>query len=85
MIAAVTCVHSIRSPGLSLSLDYDSGGRLVAITDGDGNITVVERAGASPTGILGPYGQRTGLTLTATTIWRTSPTRLESPLRSRMW
>jgi YD repeat-containing protein len=45
--------------------DYDSGGRLIAITDGDGNITVVERAGASPTGILGPYGQRTGLTLDA--------------------
>ena len=36
------------------------------ITDGDGNVTTIERDGnGNPTGILGPFGQRTTLTLNA--------------------
>ena len=45
---------------------YDSGHLLDTITDGDGNVTTIERDGnGNPTGILGPYGQRTTLTLNA--------------------
>jgi RHS repeat-associated protein len=45
---------------------YDSGRLLVTITDGDGNVTTIERDGnGNPTGILGPYGQHTALTLNA--------------------
>lgn len=41
---------------------YDSGGRLATITDGDANITTVDRDGAGvPTAIVGPFGQRTTL------------------------
>jgi RHS repeat-associated protein len=41
---------------------YDAAGRLASITDGDGNVTTVERDGAGqPTAIVGPYGQRTTL------------------------
>ena len=43
---------------------YDSAGRLVAITDGDGNQSVIERAGNGiPSAIMGPFGQRTRLTV----------------------
>lgn len=43
---------------------YDANGRLASITDGDGNLTTVERdASGQPTGMLGPYGQRTELTV----------------------
>jgi RHS repeat-associated protein len=43
---------------------YDSAGRLASITDGDTNITTIERdlAGA-PTAIVAPFGQRTALTV----------------------
>lgn len=42
---------------------YDSAGRLVSSTDGDGNATTIERSPTGvATGILGPYGQRTLLT-----------------------
>ena len=42
---------------------YDGNGRLVSVTDGDNNVTTVERNGAGdPTAIVGPYGQRTTLT-----------------------
>lgn len=45
---------------------YDPNHLLAAITDGDGNVTTIERdAGGNPTGIVGPYGRRTGLTLDA--------------------
>ena len=42
---------------------YDSNGRLLTITDGDGNITTITRDGnGNPTGIVGPYGQVTSFT-----------------------
>jgi YD repeat-containing protein len=45
---------------------YDSAGRLTTITDGDGNVTRVERnAGGIPTAIVAPFGQRTTLSLDA--------------------
>jgi RHS repeat-associated protein len=43
---------------------YDPAGRLVTITDGDGNVTTIERdGGGNPTALLAPDGQRTTLTL----------------------
>jgi RHS repeat-associated protein len=43
---------------------YDAAGQLATITDRSGNVTTVERdAMALPTGILGPFGQRTTLDL----------------------
>ncbi|MFO1352645.1 MAG: hypothetical protein U1F68_19025 [Gammaproteobacteria bacterium] len=45
---------------------YDSAGRLGKITDGSSNITTIQRAAnGSPTGILGPFGQTTMLTVDA--------------------
>ncbi len=42
---------------------YDAAGRLITVTDGDGNITTIERNGTGdPTGILSPYNQLTALT-----------------------
>jgi RHS repeat-associated protein len=43
---------------------YDNAGRLIRITDGDGNQSVIERAGNGiPSAIVGPFGQRTRLTV----------------------
>ncbi|HCU57493.1 MAG TPA: hypothetical protein DF984_04590, partial [Anaerolineaceae bacterium] len=43
---------------------YDINNLLITITDGDNNVTTVERDGnGNPTAILGPYGQRTVLAL----------------------
>jgi RHS repeat-associated protein len=45
---------------------YNSAGRLVSVTDGDGNVTTIERlANGDPTAIVAPFGQRTTLTLNA--------------------
>ena len=45
---------------------YNSAGLLVSVTDRDGNVTTIERdANGKATGIVGPYGQRTGLTVSA--------------------
>ncbi|MBS1796125.1 MAG: carboxypeptidase regulatory-like domain-containing protein [Acidobacteria bacterium] len=45
---------------------YDAAGRLVSITDGDGNVTTIERDGAGkPTGIRSPYNELTSFTLDA--------------------
>ncbi|MGH8474248.1 MAG: RHS repeat-associated core domain-containing protein [Methylococcales bacterium] len=42
---------------------YDSAGRLTLVTDGDNNITTIERDGAgNPTGVLSPFNQRTMVT-----------------------
>ncbi len=41
---------------------YDSAGRLIQITDGDGNVTIIERSAQGvPVAIVSPYGQRTTL------------------------
>ena len=42
---------------------YDTAGHLSEIEDADGNITRIERSGATPTAIIAPDGQRTALTL----------------------
>jgi YD repeat-containing protein len=45
---------------------YDTAGRLINVTDGDGNILTVERDSAgNATAIVSPYGQRTNLILNA--------------------
>lgn len=45
---------------------YDAGGRLVTLTDGDANVTTIERdAGGDPTAIVAPGGQRTTVGLDA--------------------
>ncbi len=45
---------------------YDAAGRLSSITDGDGNVTTIDRdAGGNPLDIKGPYGQVTTLALDA--------------------
>jgi YD repeat-containing protein len=45
---------------------YDAAGRLASVTDGDGNITTIERLGdGTPTAIVAPFGQRTALAVNA--------------------
>jgi RHS repeat-associated protein len=45
-----------------LSFAYDSAGRLISVTDGDNNVTTIERDSfGNPTGIVSPYNQRTQL------------------------
>jgi RHS repeat-associated protein len=44
---------------------YDSTGFLTSVTDGNGNVTSVERTGGTATAIVGPHGQRTTLTVNA--------------------
>jgi YD repeat-containing protein len=51
-----------RTKALLHAFDYDMEGRLVAVTDGDGNRTTIERGEqGAPTAVVGPYGQRTQL------------------------
>ncbi|MEO5371598.1 MAG: hypothetical protein H7833_16130 [Magnetococcus sp. DMHC-1] len=45
--------------------EYDAAGLLVRIIDGDGDVTVIERAGKLPTAIVAADGQRTTLELDA--------------------
>ena len=42
-----------------LQFGYDANGYLGSITDGDQNVTTIERNGATPTAIVAPGGQRT--------------------------
>ena len=45
---------------------YSATGRLISVTDGDGNVTTIERdTNSNPTAIVGPYGQRTTLAVDA--------------------
>ena len=45
---------------------YDGAGRLTTVTDGDANVTTIQRNGSgNPTGILSPYNQLTTVTLDA--------------------
>jgi RHS repeat-associated protein len=51
-----------RTGAVLYTFGYDGSGRLVSVTDGDHNITTIERNGAGdPTAIVSPYGQRTTL------------------------
>src|SRR5205823_1490099 len=45
-------------------LQYDANGYLTSVTDADGNVSRIERAGATPMAIIAPGGQRTTLTVT---------------------
>ena len=43
---------------------YSAAGRLMSITDADGNVTSVQRDNSgNPTGIVGPFGQRTAISV----------------------
>ncbi|MDP2673555.1 MAG: RHS repeat-associated core domain-containing protein [Dehalococcoidia bacterium] len=56
-------LHGLTSAVL-YEFGYDGTGRLTAVTDGDGNVTTIERdTSGKPTAIVGPFGQRTDLTL----------------------
>ena len=45
---------------------YDGAGRLITVTDGDNNVTTIQRNGSGqPTGILSPFNQLTTVTLDA--------------------
>lgn len=56
------------------SFVYDTNGKLVTITDGDGNITTIEHDNlGNSTAIVGPFGQRTVLATTLTAICQVSP------------
>jgi RHS repeat-associated protein len=58
-------LHGLTAATL-LEFGYDATGHLATVTDGDGNVTTVERDGAgAPTAIVGPFGQRTALALDA--------------------
>ncbi|MDP1696697.1 MAG: RHS repeat-associated core domain-containing protein [Xanthomonadaceae bacterium] len=47
-----------------LTFARDSEGRLLSVTDADGNVTRIERDGnGQPTAIIAPHGQRTALTV----------------------
>lgn len=49
---------------LRYQFSYGTGNLLASITDGDGNVTTIERDGqGQPTGLIGPFGQRTTLAL----------------------
>jgi RHS repeat-associated protein/uncharacterized repeat protein (TIGR01451 family) len=51
---------------IDYSFGYDNAGRLTSVTDGDNNVTQIERDGSGkPTAIVSSYGQRTSLTLDA--------------------
>lgn len=53
-----------RTGAVRYEFGYDDAGRLITITDGDDNVTTIERDGnGSPTAIVGPFGQRTVLQL----------------------
>jgi len=52
--------------GVRFQFTYDSDGRVVGVTDGDGNITTIERdTTGNPTAIAAPGGQRTALAVDA--------------------
>ncbi|MDZ4349277.1 MAG: RHS repeat-associated core domain-containing protein [Xanthomonadaceae bacterium] len=49
-----------------LAFARDAEGRLLAVNDGDGNVTTIERdATGQPTAVIAPHGQRTALTVDA--------------------
>src|SRR5207244_3291991 len=51
---------------LRYQFSYDSAGLLASVTDGDGNVTTIERdARGNATAIVAPFGQRMALHLDA--------------------
>jgi RHS repeat-associated protein len=57
--------HSLTAATL-YTFAYNSAGRLVTVTDGDNNVTTIERdSNGNPNAIVGPFGQRTILSLDA--------------------
>src|SRR5262249_35103124 len=49
---------------LRYQVSYDSAGLLASVTDGDGNVTTIERdARGNATALITPFGQRTALLL----------------------
>jgi YD repeat-containing protein len=44
-------------------LGYDAGGYLTSVTDSAGNVTTIERTGATATAIVAPFGQHTVLSV----------------------
>ncbi|MDE2179981.1 MAG: tandem-95 repeat protein [candidate division NC10 bacterium] len=56
-------LHALTAATL-YTFTYDSDGRLTQVTDGDGNVTTIQRDGSgNPTAIVAPFGQQTTLTL----------------------
>ena len=55
-----------RTGVVLLQFAYDSAGHLTGMTDESGNVTTIVRADdGAPQAIVGPFGQRTALTLDA--------------------
>lgn len=53
-----------RTGAALLTFAYDADGRLAGMTDGDGNSTTIERdAAGAPLAVVGPFGQRTALSV----------------------
>jgi len=67
-----------------LTFTYDANGYPIAITDGDNNVTTIERNGAMPTAIVAPFGQRTVLASTADG-WLSSVTDPAGQVRSMQY
>jgi RHS repeat-associated protein len=76
-------LHALTGATL-LSFTYDANGYPIAITDGDGNVTTIERNGPLPTAIVAPFGQRTTLTTTPNG-WLASVTDPASQSRSMQY
>ncbi|MDX2029764.1 MAG: RHS repeat-associated core domain-containing protein [Blastocatellia bacterium] len=58
-------IHALTN-AVKYTFGYDAAGRLITITDGDNNITTIQRNGSgAPTGVLSPYNQLTTFTLDA--------------------
>ncbi len=56
-------LHALTAATL-YTFTYDSDGRLTQVTDGDGNVTTIQRDGSgNPTAIVAPFGQQTTLAL----------------------
>src|SRR5262249_50639806 len=76
----VRTIHALTGATL-LTFTYDANGYPIAITDGDNNVTTIERNGAKPTAIVSPFGQRTVLNTTADG-WLSSVTDPAGQVRS---
>jgi RHS repeat-associated protein len=61
----LTTLHALTGATV-FSFAYDAAGQLLAVTDGDGNVTTVERAAdGTAEAIRGPFGQQTTLAMDA--------------------